>query len=1235
MNKTMRICLTFWLSAFCSVLIAQSPHWTTPDPTEYNFSANVVSIISYNDEVLNSNLDSIAFIHEDEVLGLGDALEIAPGEYRYFTTVYSNEPVDTMDIVIYHADTDTVYTVATPLIFGVQNVYGSVDDPAHYKVYERNDAPIYITSIADQETLEGFDFADINLYDYLVQVDEQDVIWSYDDNADLSVSIDNGVLSVSGVAGFSGVSTLTVRATEVLPTLSAGLQSRAASSTGSEANEATVNIDFNVVSIYAEPAWNFIPSQEIVLGETFQPIALHDYEYQHTQPTILYDYVPVVQESFSPQPQPTWVINENLNAPTSMTLVIRADYTPKYQFDHTDDIVAAFIDGEIRGVALPDAHTGLYYLTVSGSTNETQDVTISFYSGLQKKVLNYREGIPYVPHQVMGSPDAPFALDLSPIIPIVTESPVTNGIELSPISIVDDTFTGQMFFDFIAKDPSFPMYLNDTTRTSFCITPDDAVVGVVIRSIDVVNEFCPDGNDASIEVLANCIDCIGTLEYSLNGIHYQSDPSFTFLDGGSYLVYVRDSAFQYCQKSLGVEISQGIIDHPILIDPEIGIETWSEGYTITNSNTTPNDFFGTALDIHDRYAVIGSPQNDNVASNAGTAYTYVREDGILVQQSELVGSDISAGDHFGDAVAMTENYAVVSASGDDTDSADAGATYVFRRDYNSWSEVVKLVASDASENNYFGTSVDIIDKRIAVGAVDSVGGYAGAVYVFDQDAADWTQTDIIQPVDIEIGDRFGADVKLFGDWMIVGAPGADVHTLDDGAVYVYQKVDAEWQEYQILSVEELTNWINFGYSVSIVENRIVVGAPALDNSTDNSGAAYVFELENGTWIQKHKIVLDNVDVMNFGFDVDLTDSRIAVTSPKSFDNTNASYAHMYKIENGNIVMIDEVGKNDDFFYYGDAVAISGKNILVSIESKLDQSNLAYSSTQLYNLPDINESCGLNVVDGPLGIGHCGSTYDGVTTTVFPLSEQGDTTITWTFTDEYNNQYQYDQFIAVTDMEDPILTCIEDITIQLNDGGTTILDVNEVVLSAEDNCGISQLYLQQSEFTCDDVGNYSLLVVAEDYNLNQAKCVVDIEVNAISNIVTNLDDSGDGSLRNTINGVCLGDTIYFDSALDNNDVVLSSEIEITRATTIIGFPDIGVDANNSSRIFNIMPDVLLDIDLLTLKNGVSVEDGGAILNNGNLNLGNVTFSNNKEGTVDKALTNYGNVLIKANTITNVE
>ncbi len=123
--------------------------------------------------------------------------------------------------------------------------------------------------------------------------------------------------------------------------------------------------------------------------------------------------------------------------------------------------------------------------------------------------------------------------------------------------------------------------------------------------------------------------------------------------------------------------------------------------------------------------------------------------------------------------------------------------------------------------------------------------------------------------------------------------------------------------------------------------------------------------------------------------------------------------------------------------------------------------------------------------------------------------------------------------------------------------------------------------------------------------------------AITLVVTNLADSGPGTLRDAItfvNTTAGGEVIAFDPALDGQTITLTTgQIPIATNLTIDAstLPDgITISGNTNSRVLQIGSGASVTLNSLTLASGsVSNDEGGAILNSGNLMAINCLFTNN--------------------------
>jgi hypothetical protein len=155
--------------------------------------------------------------------------------------------------------------------------------------------------------------------------------------------------------------------------------------------------------------------------------------------------------------------------------------------------------------------------------------------------------------------------------------------------------------------------------------------------------------------------------------------------------------------------------------------------------------------------VIGADGDDDMGSNTGAAYVYVRDSaGVWNLQQKITASDGANNDKFGFSLDLDGTSLVVSAYTDDDNGTDSGSAYVFIRDGDGvWNEQLKLHSSDGAEYDYLGFSVGISATSVFTGAYfddTSTGANAGAAYVFELLPGEEGPAIALAPGDVDFGE---------------------------------------------------------------------------------------------------------------------------------------------------------------------------------------------------------------------------------------------------------------------------------------------------------------------------------------------------------------------------------------------------------------------------------------------------------------------------------------------------
>jgi uncharacterized protein (TIGR03437 family) len=91
-------------------------------------------------------------------------------------------------------------------------------------------------------------------------------------------------------------------------------------------------------------------------------------------------------------------------------------------------------------------------------------------------------------------------------------------------------------------------------------------------------------------------------------------------------------------------------------------------------------------------------------------------DPFLMQRQKLTAVEGSANEHFGTAVAFSDDALVIGAPNNNGREDDKGSVYVFTRSGATWTLQQKLTAQDGAANSGFGFSVAISGDTVVVGA---------------------------------------------------------------------------------------------------------------------------------------------------------------------------------------------------------------------------------------------------------------------------------------------------------------------------------------------------------------------------------------------------------------------------------------------------------------------------------------------------------------------------------------
>ena len=335
-------------------------------------------------------------------------------------------------------------------------------------------------------------------------------------------------------------------------------------------------------------------------------------------------------------------------------------------------------------------------------------------------------------------------------------------------------------------------------------------------------------------------------------------------------------------------------------------------------------------------------RNGDIIVNEGSST------GIGTTENEKIkASDAGSSDFFGYSVAVGSGRIVVGAYNNNVTYNNQGSAYIFDLDGN---EVCILTASIGQTNQYFGNSVAVGSGKIVIGS-NGFSSAQGAVYIYDLDG---TNENRITASDGAASDQFGRSVAVGCGKVVVGSYDDDVNSsVDQGSAYIY---DLDGTNENRITASDGGGYDRFGNSVAVGCGRIVVGSSLDDDNGNTSGSAYIFDL-NGNQLTKIS-ASDGADSDTFGSSVAIGCGRIVVGAPYDDDNGNDSgSAYIFDLNGNQLAKITASdGAANDWFGY--SVAVGSGRIVVGAYRDESITGSAY----VFDL-DGNQLAKINASDG--------------------------------------------------------------------------------------------------------------------------------------------------------------------------------------------------------------------------------------------------------------------------------
>ena len=268
------------------------------------------------------------------------------------------------------------------------------------------------------------------------------------------------------------------------------------------------------------------------------------------------------------------------------------------------------------------------------------------------------------------------------------------------------------------------------------------------------------------------------------------------------------------------------------------------------------------------------------------------ENGNWALQETLVADDLAAGKGMGFQLVMEGDLLLVHAHEYNSlfgfSFPVSTGVYVFEDSGSGYQQSQKL-----QENfNLFGQDFDYEQGQIIVGAWgEQAITQPGRIYVYEKQAGSWQNT---QTINDQRNSNLGNQIEIFGDTLAAGS----VQAGGTGSVTIFNKDAAgNWTESQFIQASDNTFNDQFGISLRLDEDELIVGAGAGEDANITLGAVYTFiKDENGLFIEDQKLqASDPGNQFNrFAGNLIFNDSDMLVNSTSGgFNNGDVTSFHHF------------------------------------------------------------------------------------------------------------------------------------------------------------------------------------------------------------------------------------------------------------------------------------------------------------------------------------------------------
>jgi hypothetical protein len=250
-------------------------------------------------------------------------------------------------------------------------------------------------------------------------------------------------------------------------------------------------------------------------------------------------------------------------------------------------------------------------------------------------------------------------------------------------------------------------------------------------------------------------------------------------------------------------------------------------------------------------------------------------------------------------------------------------------------------------DDHYGKSNTMEGNVAVIGAPqnDESNLNSGKVFIYEKIEGNWELVEELFSETSGQGEYFGTVVLLKDGFLFVSAPGLDVNGLEfAGGVLVYKKIDAAWTYLTTIIANDAHAYAQLGTSIAFNGNILAVGA-----AYSNSGEVYVFNDPASSFSQVTKIVLDPAEIPDrFGISVALNSTELFIGDSNCGQGSNQGAVFVYDLVNFNrsAKLVSSPESNFNF-----ALSLSATETELAVGSPfITNADFSYGAVFLYEKP---------------------------------------------------------------------------------------------------------------------------------------------------------------------------------------------------------------------------------------------------------------------------------------------